>query len=53
MAGCYTCYLILDYLKMVEISGGYDWGPCCACVFYDGSGYGLVGVYESFFVFAP
>ena len=53
MTCCYACYLILNYLKVVEIGGGNDWVPCGAGVFNDGSGNGFVGVDKSFFVFAP
>ena len=53
MSSCYSCYLILYYLKLIEVCGGNDWGPSGAGVFYDGSGDGFVSVNECFFIFAP
>lgn len=53
MSSCYSCYLILYYLKLIEVCGGNDWGPSGASVFYDGSGDGFVSVNECFFIFAP
>ena len=38
---------------MVEVGGRDDRGPCGACVFYDGSCYGFVGMNECFLVLAP
>ena len=53
ISACYACYLILYYLKVVEVCGRDDRGPCGACVFDDGSCYGFLGVNECFFVLAP
>ena len=53
MTCCYACYLILNYLKMVEVGGGDDGGPCSAGVLNDWSGDGFVCVNECFLVFAP
>ena len=53
MSSCYSCYLILYYLKLIEVCGGNDWGPSGASVFYDGSGDGFVCVNKCFFIFAP
>ena len=51
VASCNPCYLILYYLKVVKVSGGYDWCPCGAGIFKDGSCDGLVGVDECVFMF--
>ena len=53
VASCNPCYLILYYLKVVKVCGGYDWCPCGAGIFKDGSCDGLVGVDECVFMFTP
>ena len=53
MTCCYTGYLILNYLKVIEVSGRDDWGPCVTRIFDYGSSYGFVGVNECFFALTP
>ena len=43
--------MILDYLLVVKVHGGYDWCPCGAGVFQDGSCNGFLGVDECVFMF--
>ena len=46
-------YLILNYLKVIVVGGGDNWGPCGAGIFQDGSCDGFVGVNDCFFIFPP
>ena len=46
-------YLILNYLKVIVVGGGDNWGPCGAGIFQDGSCDGFVGVNDCFSVFSP
>ena len=45
--------LILDYLQVIEICGGNDWGPYGAGVLEYGSCYGFVSVEECVLTLAP
>ena len=53
MTCCNASNLILNHLKVVEVSGGDDWGPCSAVIFNDGCGYRFLAVDGSFFVLDP
>ena len=30
----YACYLVLNYLELIEVGSGDDWSPCGGGIFY-------------------
>ena len=53
VTGSEASYLILNYLQVIKICGGNDWGPYGAGILKDGSCNGFVGVEECVFSLAP